>query len=84
MKTFFFISFIKVHNSGTIRELMIDGLANPAHGKVVSDLRRLSLGILVSSTNKTDHHDIAEILLKGGLKTITNQAKPFQQFEFNR
>jgi hypothetical protein len=26
---------------------------------------------LVSSTNKTDHHDIAEILLKVALNTIT-------------
>jgi hypothetical protein len=30
----------------------------------------------VSSTNKTDHHDITEILLKVALNTI-NQTKPF-------
>ena len=30
-----------------------------------------SLGILVSSTNKTDCHDITEILLKVALKIIT-------------
>ena len=31
---------------------------------------------MVSSTNKTDHHDIAEILLKVELNTIKpNQAK---------
>ena len=30
-----------------------------------------SRGTLVSSTNKTDHHDIAEILLKVALNTIT-------------
>ena len=30
-----------------------------------------SLGTLVSSTNKTDRHDIAEILLKVVLNTIT-------------
>jgi hypothetical protein len=30
-----------------------------------------SLGTLVSSTNKTDHHDIAEILLKVAVNTIT-------------
>ena len=30
-----------------------------------------SPGTPVSSTNKTDHHDIAEILLKVGLITIT-------------
>jgi hypothetical protein len=28
------------------------------------------MGIPVSSTNKTDHHDIAEILLKVALNTI--------------
>jgi hypothetical protein len=31
----------------------------------------LSPGTLVSSTNKTDHHDITEILLKVALNTIT-------------
>jgi hypothetical protein len=30
-----------------------------------------SLGTPVSSTNKTDYHDIAEILLKVALNTIT-------------
>jgi hypothetical protein len=30
-----------------------------------------SLGILVSSINKADHHNITEILLKVALKTIT-------------
>jgi len=30
----------------------------------------LSPDTLVSSTNKTDHHDIAEILLKVALNTI--------------
>jgi hypothetical protein len=30
-----------------------------------------SPGTLVSSTNKTDHHNIAEILLKVALNTIT-------------
>jgi hypothetical protein len=37
--------------------------------------RLFSPGTLVSSTNKTDHHDITEILLKVVLSTI-NQAKP--------
>ena len=32
--------------------------------------RWFSLGTLVSSTNKTDHHDITEILLKLALNTI--------------
>ena len=30
-----------------------------------------SMDTLVSSTNKTDHHDITEILLKVALNTIT-------------
>ena len=58
--------------------------SNPAHAEVysiqyyvikfVSDLRQVgsfSQGTLVSSTNKTDRHDITEILLN----TI-NQTKP--------
>jgi hypothetical protein len=49
----------------------------------VSDLRRarwFSLGPPVSSTNKTDHHDIAEILLKVALYTIkqTNKQTEYQ------
>ena len=57
--------------------------SNPVHGevyamqhyviKLVSDLRQgewFSLGTLISSTNKTDRHDIAEILLKVALNTI--------------
>jgi hypothetical protein len=34
-----------------------------------------SPGTLVSSTNKTDHHDIAEILLKLALNTVTHKPK---------
>jgi hypothetical protein len=37
-----------------------------------------SPGTPVSSTNKTDHHDIAEILLKVALNTI-DQTKPNQK-----
>jgi hypothetical protein len=59
--------------------------SNPAHGemysmqhieiKMVSDLRP---GTPVSSTNKTDHHDIAEIVLKVALNTITlTWTRPF-------
>ena len=46
--------------------------SNPVHGEVyliqhyvikfVSDLRQVGGFFSVSSTNKTDHHDIAEIL----------------------
>jgi hypothetical protein len=35
-----------------------------------------SPGTLVSSTNKTDHHDITEILLKVALNTITHPLPP--------
>jgi hypothetical protein len=34
--------------------------------------RRFSPGTPVSSTNKTDHHDIAEILLKVALNTVNH------------
>jgi hypothetical protein len=57
---------------------------NPAHGEVysiqyyvikfVSDLQQVGgfpRVLPVSSNNKTDHHDIAEILLKVVLNTIT-------------
>ena len=63
--------------------------SNPIHGEVhsiqhyvikfVSDLRRVggfSSGTLVSSTNKTDCHNITEILLKVALNTIN---QPNQQ-----
>ena len=60
-------------------------IVNPAHGEVysiqhyaikfASDLcatgQWFSLGPPVFSTNKTDRHDITEILLKVALKTIT-------------
>jgi hypothetical protein len=47
--------------------------------KFVSDLRQvggflLSPGTPVSSINKTDHHDITEILLKVALNTITTRS----------
>ena len=53
--------------------------SNPAHGEVYCDKvcqrpatgRWFSLGIPVSSTNKTDRHNITEILLKVALNTIT-------------
>jgi hypothetical protein len=35
-----------------------------------------SLGPPVSSTNKTDRHDITEILLNGALSNIKQQQKP--------
>ena len=41
---------------------------------VTCDRSVVSLGTLVFSTNKTDHHDITEILLKVALNTI-NQTK---------
>ena len=48
------------------------------YDKVLSDLRQVngfSPGTPVSSTNKTDHHDIAEILLKVALNTISHPAR---------
>jgi hypothetical protein len=36
-----------------------------------------SSGTAVSSTNKTDYHDITEILLKVALNTITLTLTPF-------
>jgi hypothetical protein len=57
--------------------------SNPVHGEVysiqqyvikfVSDVRQVGFfftGTPVSSTNKTDRHDITEILLKVALSTI--------------
>jgi hypothetical protein len=40
--------------------------------------RWFSLGPPVSSTNKTDRHDITEILLKVALNTIKQTNKPLQ------
>jgi hypothetical protein len=48
--------------------------------KFVSDLHQwFSLGTLVASTNKTDRHDIIEILLKVALNPI-NQTKLYHIF----
>jgi hypothetical protein len=41
-----------------------------------------SPGTLVSSTNKTDRHDITEILLKVELNTITLTVTPYTQFKY--
>jgi hypothetical protein len=57
---------------------------NPAHGELYTTLCDkvcqglvavlwFSLGTLVFSTNKTDRHDITEVLLKVALNTITLQ-----------
>jgi len=54
--------------------------------KFVSDLRQVgwfSHGTPVTSTNKTDLHDITEILLKVALSTI-NQTKPTKMLSKNR
>ena len=55
--------------------------SNAVHGEIYSIQRYainlsatdrwFSLGTLVSSTNKTDRHDITKILLKVALNTIT-------------
>jgi hypothetical protein len=53
--------------------------------KFVSDLRQVS-GFLpstpVSSTNKTDRHDITEIFLKVSLNTINQPSQPAIYFLF--
>ena len=61
---------------------------NPVHGKVyliqhyvikyVSDLRQVGdfLRVLWFSTNKTDRHDITEILLKVAFNIIPSQSVP--------
>ena len=52
--------------------------SNPVHGEVYSiqhyliKFVRFSPGTLVSCTNKTDRHDITEILLKVSLSTINH------------
>jgi hypothetical protein len=45
--------------------------------KFVSDLRQ-SVGYAVSSTNKTDHHDTTEILLKVALHTVALSTRPLR------
>ena len=66
--------------------------SNPVHGEVysiqhyvikfVSDLRQvggfLSRGTPISSTNKTDRHDITEILLQVALNTTNPQNPPIK------
>jgi len=42
-----------------------------------------SLGPLLSSTNKTDHNDIAEILLKVALNTIKPLNQPSSLNDFS-
>ena len=51
--------------------------SNPIHGvcQWIATGQWFSLGSPVSSTNKTDHHDIGEILLKVALNTINQKPK---------
>ena len=65
-------------------------ISNPAHDEVYSIQQYVSLsvvggfclGTLVYSTNKTDTHDITEILLKVALNTITlTQLYSWDKFE---
>jgi hypothetical protein len=48
--------------------------------KFVSDLRQVGGFFPVSSTNKYDRHDIAEIVLKVGLSNITLTSNPLLLF----
>jgi hypothetical protein len=43
-----------------------------------------SLGTPVSSTNKTDHHDISEILLEVALNTITPKPNSDNDIQLKR
>jgi hypothetical protein len=56
--------------------------------KFVSDMRHdgtwFSAGTLVSSTNKTDHHDITEMLLKVALNIIKQTNKQTNKPVTNR
>jgi len=45
---------------------------NPVHGEVIKVCQWFSTGTPVSFTNKTDSHDITEILLKEALNTINH------------
>ena len=47
----------------------------PVHGEV-NLIQHYAINLSVTSTNKTDHHDITEILLKVAINTINpNQTK---------
>ena len=61
-----------------------DGVCSIQHFviKFVSDLRRFSPGTPVSSTSKTDCHDITDILLRAGLNTIIHKPTHLR-FELN-
>jgi hypothetical protein len=63
----------KVVSSSTVQGEALDATCDKVcqwHGRRFSP---------VSSTNKTDRHDITEIVLKVALNTI-NQTKPFRLF----
>jgi hypothetical protein len=44
---------------------------NCLSGKTGIELHRLVMKIIISSSNKTDRHDITEILLQAALNTVT-------------
>jgi hypothetical protein len=56
---------------GFVIELQyIKNTSHPKEKKQISNLVHMSCGTPVSSNNKTDRHDITEILLKVALNTI--------------
>ena len=55
----------------TLRQGVLDTTLCDKVCQWLATCRWFSLGTPVSSTNKTDHHDITEILLKGALNTLT-------------
>jgi hypothetical protein len=79
------INIKKIFNFTLIKPITITVVSsNPVHGKMYSiqhyvikfvrDFRQIGGFLAVSATNKTNRHDITEILLKVALNTI-NQAK---------
>jgi hypothetical protein len=67
---FFDPTIIQVHNCRVEIEISVHMQSVPIATKGVLDT---TLCDKVSSTNKTDHHDITEILLKVALNTMTPQ-----------
>jgi hypothetical protein len=75
-----FIYVVDIHFIDKIEEKKI---LDPSACELLVTDRCFSPGTPVSFTNKTDHHDIAEIFLKVALNVITqtiNQYVPFKVF----
>ena len=60
----------------SFRRLVLDTTLCDKVCQLIAEGRWFSLGTPVTSTNKTDRHDITEILLKVALSTITLTLTP--------